>query len=258
VRIGEKAPRLFGDRFTPPQVTPETPVDQAVADFEAALNRPLPNDFGQIAVVESSKLKTAQTAVRVFDAVVIVLPIVTAALFAAAIYFARRRLRTVFWLALGSAVAMLAARAAVNWAHGYIVDAVKPGPPQNVVGGVVAAAIKPIVNVTLWLIIAGLIVAVAAWLAGNKTVVDYARGGSAKLRQGTSPSIWVAAHADWLRLAGIVAALIVLLLVLGSLWGVILAVAVLAAYQLGISWMAAQWPFARQATEAGGADSISS
>jgi hypothetical protein len=248
-RIDEKAPRLFGDRFAPPQVTPETPVDEAVSSFEAALGRTLPDDFGQIKIVESSKLKTAQTGVRIFNTVVVILPIVTIALFAAAIYFARRRLRAVLWLALGSAAALLVARALINWSHDYIVDAVSSGPPRNVVAGIVAAAIEPIVAISLWLIIAGIVAAVAAWLAGNQTVVDSVKQGSAKLRQGTPVSAWVGARADWLRLAGIVAALVVLLFVLGTLWAVVLVLAVLVLYQLAISWMAAQWPFARQATD---------
>lgn len=256
-RLDAQAPRLFGDRFTPPQVTAETPVDQAVSAFEAALGRPLPDDFGQITIIESNKLEAAQTGVRIFNAVVIILPIATIALFAAVIYFARRRLRAVLWLALGSAAALLVARALINWLHSYIVDAVKTGPPRDIIGEIVAAAVQPIVNLSLWLIIAGLIVAAAAWLAGNQKVVGYAKDGSARLQRGTPASAWVAAHADWLRLAGIVAALVALLLVLGTLWAVALVLVLLALYELGLSWMAAHWPFARQERDAGSAGSPS-
>lgn len=247
-RVDERAPRLFGEDFTAPVITPDTPVDDGVAQLQAALGRPLPPEFGQFTLVSSSKIETAQTAVRVFDAIVIVLPIVTLALIAAAVYFARRRLRVVIWLAIGAAAALLAARILIKQLYETIVNDLGTGSVRHVAGRIMSAAIEPILNVTLWLVIAGIVVGVAAWLAGKPEVRDpvvgYARAGGERLRQGLAVSGWAGRNADWLRLGGIVSALIALLVVSGSLWAIAVVLVLLALYELAVSWLAGSWPFA--------------
>ena len=75
--VQSKAPGIFGNGTTVPDITFDTPVDQARSELQAASKRTLPDDFGVVTVFESDKLKAAQDAVSLFDKVVIALLVVT-------------------------------------------------------------------------------------------------------------------------------------------------------------------------------------
>ena len=80
--VGEKAPGILGgDRI--PKLTASITPDQARAKLSAALGRPLPADFGVITVFKSDQLKLAQEGLKLFNAVIVVVLILTVLLFAA-------------------------------------------------------------------------------------------------------------------------------------------------------------------------------
>ena len=82
--------------------------------LETRLGVTLPEDFGTIPLMPVERLETAQTAVRVFDLVVIVLIALAVALVALALWLSGKRLRMVVFLAIGTIVAFVLARLFTN------------------------------------------------------------------------------------------------------------------------------------------------
>ena len=82
VAIDGKLPGALSSRFSPPVIPPGTPPAQAIQQVSQWSGKTLPADFGQVTLLTSSSLGPAKTAVRIFDALVIALPIITVALIA--------------------------------------------------------------------------------------------------------------------------------------------------------------------------------
>ena len=90
-------------------MSPEAGI-QEVANWSG---KPLPSDFGQITLLQSDALGPAQTAVKWFDRLTWILPLVTAALIALTIWLSRRRRRTAIALGIGAAIAIFITRVIV-------------------------------------------------------------------------------------------------------------------------------------------------
>jgi hypothetical protein len=260
VWVNGKLPGALSSRINPPVIPPGTPADQAIQQVSAWLGRPLPADFGQIQLLQSSSLKTAQTAVRVFDALVIVLPIVTLLLIAAAIWLSRHRRLTAIELGIGVVVALVLTHVIINQLTKALIAQVKAGNTKEVVTNVVKAAFGPLTTITIWLIVLGAILAFVAWLVGRRdvtsAVVSTGRKLATRAVDDSDPHVsrfftWVTTHASWLRIGGLVVGLILLLTLASSWWVFILLVVLIVLYEGAVSWIAGTWPFEHR-HEAGG------
>jgi hypothetical protein len=252
VWIDSKLPGGLATKFNPPTITPTTPPDQASQQLSQWLGRPLPADLGQITLLTSKALGPAKTAVRVFDALVIILPIVTALLVAAGIWFSRHRRRTLIELGVGVAVALVVTHVITVRLTDALVNQIKSPNTLSVVRDVVNASLRPLTAITVWIVVLGALVAVAAWLVGRRDVTTAVAKGAKwaiaapteKIKSGAVQTGWLAPHADLLRVAGLAVGLLLLLLLSSSWWVVILLLALIILYQLAISWFAGRWPFA--------------
>ena len=138
--------------------------------LENRLGVTLPEDFGTIPLMPVERLETAQTAVRVFDIVVIVLIALAVALVALAIWLSANRRRMVIYLAIGTIVAFVLARLFTNAAT----DALTTGIASQGLRG----AIESILNATLadfrgWaflILVATGIIAIVAYAYGRPNV----------------------------------------------------------------------------------------
>jgi hypothetical protein len=109
--------------------------------LENRLGVTFPEDFGTIPLMPVERLETAQTAVRIFDIVVIALIALAVALVALAIWLSAKRRRMVIYLAIGTILAFVLARLFTNAAT----DALTTGIAQEGLRG----AIESILNATL-------------------------------------------------------------------------------------------------------------
>jgi hypothetical protein len=138
--------------------------------LETRLGVTFPEDFGTIPLMPAERLETAQTAVRVFDLVVIALVVLAVVLVALAIWLSGKRIRMVVFLAIGTIVAFVLARLFTNAAT----DALTTGIAQEGLRG----AIESILNATLadfrsWallILIATGIIGVVAYAYGRPSV----------------------------------------------------------------------------------------
>jgi len=262
VWLDGKLPGALSTKFSPPVIPPGTPPDQAIQQVSAWTGRTLPADFGQITLLHNDSLGPAKTAVRWFDTLVWVVLVVTIVLIALTIWLSRRRRRTLIELGIGAAIALILTRVIVKQASTAVVDGLHSGSTGTVhsagtvtvLRDVVNAALGPLTNLTIWIVVIGVIVAVAAWLSGRHDVqVAVVTAGKRVVQtQGDAAAAdspltdWVGRFAPWLRIAGLLAGVILLLVATSSWLGIVLWVVAIVIYEGVISFLIGEWPFARR------------
>jgi len=254
VWLDGKLPGALGTKFSPPVIPPGTPPEQAIQQVSTWTGRTLPADFGQVTLLQSDSLGPAQSAVRWFDTLVWVMLVVTIVLIALTIWLSRRRRRTLIELGIGAAIALILTRVIAKQASTAIVDSIPNGGTVTVLRDVVSASLGPLTNLTIWIVVIGVIVAVAAWLSGRHDVqVAVVTAGKRVARAPEdeevteSPiTVWVERYAHWLRIAGVVAGVILLLFATSSWLGIVLWVLVILLFEGVISFLIGEWPFGRR------------
>jgi hypothetical protein len=247
-----KLPGGLSTRFSPPVITPDMSPEAGIQQVANWSGKPLPSDFGQIALLQSSALGPAQTAVKWFDRLTWILPLVTVALIALTIWLSRRRGRTAIAIGIGAAIAIFLARVIIKRGSLYLTDQLKEGGGLHLAKDVVNASLGPLTTITIWICVIGAVVAVLVWLLGRRDVragvvaaSKRATGQAAEVKIPDSPvTSWVGNHVIPVRWGLLVVSLIVLALVASSWLGIILTVVIVLLLQGVLSLIAGQWPFA--------------
>jgi len=251
VWLDGKLPGGLATRFSPPVIEPGTDPATAIQQVSSWSGRTLPADFGQITLFKSDALGPAQTAVRWFDALVWVIPIVTLAFVAVTVWLSRNRRRTLIELGIGVAVALILTRVIVKKGSEAVVNDLEGGNGLSVVKDVVNAALGPLTTITIWIVAIGVIVAVVAWFAGRRdlqtAVVATGRRVARKGGDVEFPpfpvTLWIARNVLFVRWIVLVVALILLALMTWS-WSWLIAIIVLTLlFEAVLSLIAGQWPF---------------
>lgn len=196
---------LVGRPITIPEITPQTLPSEAVSKLEQALGIDLPANFGTVEVYDSKELGAAQQAVDLFNKVVILLAIVFAAGFVAALWVSPARRRTLLQLMTALAVVLVLERRFAIAAANDLVGSAKP-ENQAAARAVVDAFLGSLLRYTGWFLAIALIALVIALLTGPYSwavrlrgwVVDLGRavGGMLKPGERTPATVWIAAHRD--------------------------------------------------------------
>ena len=131
--------------------------------LENRLGVTLPADFGTIPIMSVEQLQTAQTVVKAFDIIVIVLIVLAVALSVLAIWLAARRPRMVVFLAIGTVIAFLLARLLTNAATDALTTAIAAEGLRGAVRSILDATLADFRGWALLILIALGIVAIAAW-----------------------------------------------------------------------------------------------
>ena len=173
----------------PDLAAPEAP-DVLAQRVETALGVTLPPDFGTIQLMPADRLVAAQTVVRIFDLVVVLLVILSVILVALTVWLARDRRRMLIYLGIGTIVAFLLARLAIRTAEDVIVGGIADGDIAGATRALVGATLEDLRGWTLLIVIATAIVAIAAYLWGRPTwvVATTSYVGDAAGRAGTAAS----------------------------------------------------------------------
>jgi hypothetical protein len=132
------------------------------------LQQRLPPDAGQIVVMKGNQLETARRAVKVVRVLSYLLVFLMLALFAAAIYIARGRRRTML-MAAGASLLIVGLLVLVvrRLAGNYLVDALTSNPDaKRPVTAAWAIGTELLRNVGINVVIYGLVAIFAAWVAG--------------------------------------------------------------------------------------------
>ena len=158
---------LLPDGVQIPDLTTSEAPSVLVQRLSTALGVTLPADFGTIRLMPADRLLAAQTAVRAFDIIVVLLIVLSFVLVALAIWLARDRRRMIVYLALGTLIAFLVGRLAIDAFTDAIISGIQDQGLALGVRTVVEATVDNLRSVTIIIVIATAIVAVVAYLWGR-------------------------------------------------------------------------------------------
>lgn len=251
VWLDGKLPGALADRFAPPVIEPGTDPATAISQVSSWAGRPLPDDFGQVTLLKSDSLGPAQEAVRWFDTLTWVIPIVTLVLIALTVWVSRARRRTLIQLGVGVAVALIVTRVLIQRGSAMIADDLERAGGLGLARDVVGAAIGPLTTITIWIVVIGAVVAVVAWFSGRRdlqvAVVETGRRVASRsefdVTAARPVTAWVWRHVQALRWGVLIAGLV--LLAFGSwswLW-IILIIVFAVILEGALSLVAGEWPF---------------
>jgi hypothetical protein len=200
---------VIGPDVAIPQPDDPAGRDALIARLETALGRDLPEDFGLVPVVSSERLASAQSLLRWFDIVTVLAIVATALLLVVTVVVAGvgRRMRMAVVLALAAVGAIAIARLAVGILEDALVSAVAaPGGEPTVR----ALYEDLVVDLLVWLqilLVAGVAVAVVAYLVSRPAwLMRAVGGGEAEAGAGRWPSLSV--EAVFVSMAAVVGALL--------------------------------------------------
>ena len=179
-----------------PDFSSGDPPDILTGRLATALGITLPEGFGTIQLMPADKILAARTAVKAFDIIVIALIILSVLLVALALWLADRRRRMLIFLALGTIVAFVIARGLIRGVEGVIVGGIADQDMAGAVRSSLDSVFDDLRSLTLLILIATAIVAVAAYLWGRPTwavSVASSAGGAARQAGATVGSTAAAA-----------------------------------------------------------------
>jgi hypothetical protein len=246
--LEDRAPTLFGRTLNLPEITDGEVPPGLEARIETALGTELPADFSQITIYRADELNALQDAVASFKKYVVMLVIGTLLALALALWVSPWRRRTVLQYGVWLAVAVLAVAAILRAVRDQILDKIPVGPYQEGVESafrIIFTTLRERADQVIWF---GIAVAVVAYLVGPGRLPRALRRGVAAgaraawswgrdLTTGSQSSRWVQERLDGLRIAGVVVAGVIALLL--SSWTSLLVVLVLlGAYELAVTLLA--------------------
>ena len=257
VWVDDKLPGGLADKFSPPVIEPGTDPQAAIQEVANWSGKPLPSDFGQVTLLQSDALGPAQTAVKWFDRLVWILPIVTLGIIALTIWLSRRRGRTAIALGIGAAIAIIVTRVIIKRASIALTDKLEEGGGLHVAKDVVDASLGPLTTITIWIVVIGVVTAILVWFLGRRdlrnaavAVGRRAVSGTGEVRIPDSPvTSWVGNHVLAVRWGVLVVGVILLALVTWSWLGIVLIAVIILLLEAVLSLLAGQWPFEERASD---------
>jgi len=256
--LSAKLPGGLSSKF-PPAIAPGTPASDSIQQLSLWAGKALPADFGQVTLLKNNALGPAQKAIKLFDGLVIALPIILAVLIAVTILLSRRRRFTIIALGIGGAISLILTYVIIKRASAAIVGSLHLGSVNAVVKDVITASLGPLAAITIWVVVIGAIVAVVAWLVGRKDVQTVIVTAGKKVVEvqgsalGSSSATvrWIARHIQLLRVLGLVVGLILLVIAASSSWlAIAFAILLTLLYEGLLSLLVGEWPFAHHAAGA--------
>ncbi len=239
-RVAEGAAGLFNanvnvDLATRPGVQDPQVLRQKL---ETRFGVTLPETFGTVRLMGADQLASLQSAVKLFDRLVYALFALTIVLIVLALVLSRRRRRTLVQLGVGVVISLLVLRVVTQRLQAMVIDSIADPTGRGAARVGVQTVLDNIRAVGNLILVFGLLLAIVAYLLGRPRwlMVSFAwvRRITASQPGGSALERFVAGRYDWLRLLGLVVAVLVLLWV-GIGWlSVLLLAAFVAAWLIGL------------------------
>jgi hypothetical protein len=244
--LSDQLPTLFGKQVSLPDLSSGAIPENLRLRVEEAVGVSLPANFAQFTVYDSGQLWEAQQAVAAAKRNLLLFAGATVLLLLAAFVVSPRRRRTAVQFGLWLVVASVAITALLRAVRGQILAGVPAGTYRDGVDAAMTTVFSLLRERGVQLIWIGALIAALAYLAGPGRFPVWLRGGVrrgsvagwrfSRDAAGRAPDL-IARHLDPVRVAGVVVAA-VLALILSS-WTSLLVVAVLlAAYEITVTLIA--------------------
>ena len=246
IAVQKKAPSLFPKNASIPEITPNTPPDQARAELSFALGRALPSNFGTRTLLRSSQLSAAQNVVSLVNKLILAVVILTAVMIPISVLLAQRRRRTIVALAVGTLVAMAIAVALTKVISNQIVKAIINPQDRRAILATTGTVFGQLDAVIAALMGAALLLVVIAFLSGSSRAARAARRqtvavGRSMVGQDKSlevPRALVLLHRLrlWFVLAGLAIGFVLLVTLVQGWISLLVLVLVVGAYEGLVLW----------------------
>jgi hypothetical protein len=248
--LSAQLPTLFGKQITLPDLSSGAVPENLRLRVEDALGVTLPANFAQFTVYDSGQLWQIQQAVAAAERNLVIFVVATVVLLVAAFVVAPRRRRTAVQLGIWLVVAAVTVTALLRAVRRQILAEVPAGTYRDGVDAAMTTVFSLLRERGTQLIVIGALIAAVAYLVGPGRFPVALRGGIRRgagagwrwTRRGGALAVrrgpgYLARHLDPVRVAGIVVAA-ALALILSS-WTALLVIAVLlAAYEIGVTLIA--------------------
>jgi hypothetical protein len=242
--IGIDVPNLLDTSNSVPQINVSESAPDAIQKLASALNTKLDSDFGQITIYNDDTLEAAQQALKQVRRVVIIAIICTVLAIGGALWLSRSRRRTLVQIAFGAFVGLVLLRRVLYRLADEIASHPANSVDQAAARAVVDEFIGPLLTGTAIMLAVAAIVAVVALVTGPYEWAESVRGRGRAI--GTR-------HREVLQVAGAVVG-VVLLWVLDLSWfGILLLLALVALYEIGLQRLPAESDAGGTAPPDGGA-----
>jgi hypothetical protein len=246
--LEDRAPTLFGRTLNLPEITDGQVPAGLETRIETALGVDLPDNFSQITIYSADEVSALQDAVALFKKYLVLLVIGTLLVLALALWVSPWRRRTILQFGVWVAIAVLTVGSILRAVRRQIVESVPAGDLRqgaDAAADIIFATLRERGDQVLW---AGIAIAVVAYLVGpgrapswlRRTIATGARaawGWVHGLATGSESALWVRRQVDALRIAGVVVAG-VLALLLSSWTSLFVLLVLLGAYELAVTLIA--------------------
>lgn len=247
--LESQLPTMFGKKLDLPALTSGEIPPNLKQRVETALGVSLPANFAQIKLYNRNKLSQVQEAVDLFKRSIVLLVASTVVALGLALWISPGRRRTILQFGLWLTIATLVLSNVLRALRDQLLGMVPDGVYRQ---GATVAMHQALTDLRVWgdwLLWIGIVLAVVAYLVGpgrlpvwlrKQTVHGAKLAATSTQRVATSPELrqWTVRHSDVLRIAGLVVAAVLALLV--SSWtGLLVVVVLLGAYELAV-WLPAR------------------
>ncbi|WIM98402.1 hypothetical protein ACTOB_002002 [Actinoplanes oblitus] len=245
--VSDQLPTMFGKTITLPDLSSgEIPANLRDRISEQ-LGVELPANFAQFTVYDSGQLYAAQQAVVAAKRYLALFVAATVLLVLAAFLISPRRRRTTLQLGLWLVVAAVTITAILRAVRREILEQVPGGVYRDGVDAAMTSVFGLLRDRGTQIIVIGVVLAVLAYLVGPGRFPRWLRAQLARAGRATGRGVrsgsavlaargpgWIAAHLDPVRIAGVVVAAI-LALILSSWTSLLVILILLAAYEVAVT-----------------------
>jgi hypothetical protein len=212
-RLAQGSIDILGIDVTVPSIPTSLGSSEAIDRLSSALGVSLPADFGQVTIMSAEDLSGYQDAVRTLKRLVVATFLLSLIFLALTIVVAPNHRRAVIWLGAGVAVGLFLAGVFLRRVEASIVDAIEGPAAKAAARDVFDQVSSSLRQAGLIVLTIGIVAALLAYLLGRpawfQRTARWVERVTASRPDGSELDVWVAEHADPVRIGGgIVAALV--------------------------------------------------
>ncbi len=174
---------------------------QRLVDAGFTLAGQIPAGQPELVLIHSDRIDNAQTAFRLVERLGLILPVVTLALLALGVIVAADRRRALLWAGLGLAISMVALAAGLAIGRGRYLDRLPASVSAPAAADLFDTVTRFLRSGLRTVLVCGLVVAAAAFLAGPSALAGQIRSGFRNVFGRAAGSAWVYEHRGVLRVA---------------------------------------------------------
>ncbi|TDO31461.1 hypothetical protein C8E87_6885 [Paractinoplanes brasiliensis] len=240
--LSAQLPTLFGKQISLPDLSSGALPENLRQRVEEQVGVTLPANFAQFTVYDAGRLKAAQEGVATAKRYLVLFGVITVLLLIAAFVVSPGRRRTALQLGLWLVIAAVVVTAVLRAVRREVLAQVPDGIYRDGVDSALTAVFATLRERGQQILWIGAILALLAYLAGpgrmpvwlRRQAARGASAGWAKMRQAPE---FIAGHLDPVRVAGVIVA-VVLALILSSWTSLLIIALLLAAYEVAVTLIA--------------------